>query len=199
MGESTRCEPTTVYGASKAAGELYAQACMRTYGLPVIVVRPFNSYGPREHAEGTSAEVIPKFASRILAGEGAGDLRRRQPDPRLHLGRGDRGGDRRRDAACDELVGEAVNIAHGPRCRDRRDVCELLLEILDAERPGAGVRRTSVPGTCMHHRADTAKACEGLRIPRRGLDPRGPRALRRPGLGGQRSARLARAEPVRNW
>ena len=41
---------------------------MRTYRLPVTVVRPFNSYGPREHAEGTSAEVIPKFASRILAG-----------------------------------------------------------------------------------------------------------------------------------
>ncbi len=60
--------PTTVYGAAKAAGELYAQSCMRAYGLPVSVVRPFNSYGPRSHAEGTSAEVVPKFATRILAG-----------------------------------------------------------------------------------------------------------------------------------
>ena len=61
--------PTTVYGAAKAAGELYAQSCMRRYGIEATVVRPFNSYGPREHASGNSAEVIPKFATRIMAGQ----------------------------------------------------------------------------------------------------------------------------------
>ena len=68
MDEDHPLRPTTVYGAAKAAGELYAQSCMRAYGLPVTVIRPFNSYGPRSHAEGTSAEVIPKFDTRILAG-----------------------------------------------------------------------------------------------------------------------------------
>ena len=48
MDEQHPCNPTTVYGASKLAGELYALACWRSYGLPVSVIRPFNTYGPRE-------------------------------------------------------------------------------------------------------------------------------------------------------
>jgi UDP-glucose 4-epimerase len=33
-----------------------------------VVVRPFNTYGPRSHHEGDSGEVIPKFLLRCLAG-----------------------------------------------------------------------------------------------------------------------------------
>ena len=66
MKESHPCEPTTVYGASKLTGELYAQAYLKTYGLPVVVIRPFNTYGPRSHFEGPYGEVIPKFTVRAL-------------------------------------------------------------------------------------------------------------------------------------
>ena len=157
MSESHPLEPTTVYGASKAAGELNAQACMRTYGLPVIVIRPFNSYGPREHAEGTSAEVIPKFVSRITAGErpvifGDGTQTRdftwvEETAAGIVLA-----------ATRDELVGEAVNIAYGTGVSIRQ-VCETLLEIL-----GAGQLEPEYvdgrPGDVMHHWADTSKARE---------------------------------------
>ena len=68
MDETHPCEPTTVYGASKLTGELYAKAFMRTYGLPVVVVRPFNTYGPRSHFEGVYGEVIPRFLVRALNG-----------------------------------------------------------------------------------------------------------------------------------
>lgn len=68
MDETHPCEPTTVYGASKLAGEHYAKAFMRTYGLPVVVVRPFNTYGPRSHFEGVYGEVIPRFLVRALNG-----------------------------------------------------------------------------------------------------------------------------------
>ncbi len=60
--------PCTVYGGSKLAGESYARAFFRTYGYPTVVVRPFNTYGPRSHHEGDSGEVIPKFLLRCLAG-----------------------------------------------------------------------------------------------------------------------------------
>jgi UDP-glucose 4-epimerase len=60
--------PATVYGASKLAGECYARAFHSTHGYPTVVVRPFNSYGPRSHHEGDSGEVIPKFLLRCLAG-----------------------------------------------------------------------------------------------------------------------------------
>ena len=59
--------PMTVYGASKLAGECYARAFWRTHGLPAVVVRPFNSFGPRSHHEGDSGEVIPKFLLRAMA------------------------------------------------------------------------------------------------------------------------------------
>ena len=67
--ETTVCAPTTVYGAAKLAGEYYTQAYQRTYGLPVTIVRPFNSYGPRAHHQGDLAEVIPRFVIRALNGE----------------------------------------------------------------------------------------------------------------------------------
>jgi UDP-glucose 4-epimerase len=157
MDETHPLNPTTVYGASKAAGELYAQGCMRTYGLPVIVVRPFNSYGPREHAGGTSAEVIPKFVSRIMAGL-----------PPVVFG----DGEQTRDftwveetaegivaaTGCDALVGEAVNIAFGSGVTIR-EVCDRLLEILDRRdlQPELVAER---PGDVRHHYADTTKARE---------------------------------------
>ena len=68
MSEDHPTFPTTMYGASKLAGEAYARAFYETYGLPVAIVRPFNSYGPRCHHEGSSGEVIPKFLLRARAG-----------------------------------------------------------------------------------------------------------------------------------
>ena len=68
MTEDHPTFPCTVYGASKLAGECYARAYFRTYGYETVVVRPFNTYGPRSHHEGDSGEVIPKFLLRSLAG-----------------------------------------------------------------------------------------------------------------------------------
>ena len=69
MTEEHPTFPMTVYGAAKLAGECYTRAFYRTYDYPTVVVRPFNSYGPRCHHEGDSGEVIPKFLLRSLAGE----------------------------------------------------------------------------------------------------------------------------------
>ena len=67
MTEDHPTFPSTVYGGSKLAGEAYTRAYHRTYGFPTVVVRPFNTYGPRCHHEGDSGEVIPKFMLRCLA------------------------------------------------------------------------------------------------------------------------------------
>jgi UDP-glucose 4-epimerase len=69
MTEDHPTLPCTVYGGSKLAGEAYTRAFHRTYGYPTVVVRPFNTYGPRSHHEGDSGEVIPKFMLRCLAGQ----------------------------------------------------------------------------------------------------------------------------------
>jgi UDP-glucose 4-epimerase len=60
--------PTNVYGAAKLAGEGYALAYYHSFGFPSVVLRLFNTFGPRCHHEGDCGEVIPKFMLRSLAG-----------------------------------------------------------------------------------------------------------------------------------
>jgi UDP-glucose 4-epimerase len=67
MNEEHPTFPLTVYGSSKLAGESYTRAFYETYDYPTIVLRPFNSFGPRCHHEGDSGEVIPKFMLRCMA------------------------------------------------------------------------------------------------------------------------------------
>ncbi|MEW6605773.1 MAG: NAD-dependent epimerase/dehydratase family protein [Thermoproteota archaeon] len=67
MNEEHPLLPTTIYAASKAAGEMYAQSFYRQNNLPVVIVRPFNSYGPYMRQDGYAA-VIPRFVSRSLTG-----------------------------------------------------------------------------------------------------------------------------------
>jgi UDP-glucose 4-epimerase len=69
MTEQHPTFPMTVYGAAKLAGECYTRAFYETYQFPTVIVRPFNSFGPRSHHEGDSGEVIPKFLLRALAGK----------------------------------------------------------------------------------------------------------------------------------
>jgi len=57
-------EPTSPYAASKLAADRMAFAFVRTYGLQIAIVRPFNTYGPRH-----TYDVIPKFIARALRGE----------------------------------------------------------------------------------------------------------------------------------
>lgn len=67
--ESDQPHPTTVYGESKRTGELYTLLFHREEGLPSIVIRPFNTYGPRSHFEGIYGEVIPRTVIRVLTGK----------------------------------------------------------------------------------------------------------------------------------
>jgi len=69
MDEQHPTMPHTVYGGSKLAGECYTRAYFDTYGFDTVVIRPFNSFGPRSHHEGDSGEVIPKFMLRAMAGK----------------------------------------------------------------------------------------------------------------------------------
>src|SRR3989339_9449 len=68
MAETHPTHPCTVYGAGKLAGEAYARAYHLAYGLPTVIIRPFNTYGPRSHHEGDAGEMIPKSIVRALNG-----------------------------------------------------------------------------------------------------------------------------------
>jgi dTDP-glucose 4,6-dehydratase len=65
MDERHPLEPRSPYAATKAGADRLAYAYFVTYGLPIVIVRPFNNYGPRQHPE----KVIPRFVTQALAGE----------------------------------------------------------------------------------------------------------------------------------
>ena len=69
MGEAHPVCPSTVYGASKLAGEIYTRTYYQMHKMNTIIVRPFNTYGPRSHYEGDAGEIIPKTIVRALNGE----------------------------------------------------------------------------------------------------------------------------------
>jgi NAD dependent epimerase/dehydratase len=52
------------YAATKVAGDKLAESYHCSFGLPVVVLRPFNTYGPRQSARA----VLPTILSQLLAG-----------------------------------------------------------------------------------------------------------------------------------
>src|SRR4030042_1950321 len=58
--EKTPLNPNSPYSVSKAAADMLARAYQRTYGVPVITVRPSNNYGPWQYPEKLIPVVILK-------------------------------------------------------------------------------------------------------------------------------------------
>lgn len=60
--ETDRMDPTSPYSASKTAAELMTFAYYKTYGLPIVVTRSSNNFGPYQHLE----KYVPKMIVRAL-------------------------------------------------------------------------------------------------------------------------------------
>ena len=75
MDEGHPLHPQSPYAASKVASDKLAESYCRTYGLPVVIVRPFNCYGPRQ----SPRAVIPAIITQALE---SSSLRLGRLDPR---------------------------------------------------------------------------------------------------------------------
>jgi dTDP-glucose 4,6-dehydratase len=58
FSETTALNPSSPYSVSKASADMLGRAYHRTYGLPVITVRPSNNYGPWQYPEKLIPVVI---------------------------------------------------------------------------------------------------------------------------------------------
>lgn len=63
--ETSPIQPNSPYSASKASADLLTRAYYETYGLPVLITRCSNNYGPYQYPE----KLIPFFISKLLKGE----------------------------------------------------------------------------------------------------------------------------------
>jgi len=66
--ETLPCAPVSPYGASKLAAESAVLAYQHSYGLPCLVFRFFNVYGPLQSPAHPYAAVVPAFVSAVLDG-----------------------------------------------------------------------------------------------------------------------------------
>lgn len=118
------------YSATKIGADRLAESFYRSFDLPVSIVRPFNTYGPRQSARA----VIPTIITQLLAGR-----------TEIKLGNLDTTRDFNyvKDTAagfmaiadCDAAVGQEINIATGREIT----IGELAAELIRQINPAASV------------------------------------------------------------
>jgi dTDP-glucose 4,6-dehydratase len=60
--EKSPLHPNSPYAASKAAGDLLVQSYVRTYGVPAVITRSSNNFGPSQYPE----KMIPLFITNAI-------------------------------------------------------------------------------------------------------------------------------------
>ncbi len=123
IDEKHPLNPQSPYAATKLAGDKLALSFYLSFGLEVVVVRPFNTYGPRQSARA----VIPTIILQALEGD------------QIKLGNVDTARDFNyvsdtvegilRAGLEDAFVGEEVNIGSGRSCRIR-ELVDLVGKVL---------------------------------------------------------------------
>jgi dTDP-glucose 4,6-dehydratase len=124
MDEEHPLNPRSPYAATKAGADRLAFSYRATYELPIVIVRPFNNYGPRQHPE----KVIPRFilqalADRPLTVHGDGTASRDW----LYV-EDDAEAIQAVIEADDAVVGETINLATG-RDAPVSEIADLVLEL----------------------------------------------------------------------
>ena len=152
MDEEHPLNPRSPYAATKAGGDRLAYSYRVTYDLPIVIVRPFNNYGPRQHPE----KVVPRFVTQALAREpltihGDGHASRDW----LHVDDTASAIEALIDAPLDRVAGEAVNVATGVDI-SVTEIARLVLEAVGE--PGLGtVHVDERPGQVDRHIGSTDK------------------------------------------
>ena len=65
IDENHRLEGRSPYSASKIAADQLAYSFFASFGLPVVIVRPFNTYGPRQSARAVIPTIITQIANDV--------------------------------------------------------------------------------------------------------------------------------------
>lgn len=108
IDESHPLQGQSPYSATKIAADKIAESFNLSFGLPVIIARPFNTYGPRQSARA----VIPTVISQAKSGSGTIKLGSLFPTRDMNY-IADTCEGFVKLAECDEAVGKAVNICSG--------------------------------------------------------------------------------------
>ena len=115
------------YAATKIGADQLALSFYQSFDLPVTVLRPFNTYGPRQSARA----VIPTIISQISKGARQIELGSLEPTRDFTFVR-DTAKGFMQAAACDKALGQAVNIGSGFEI-SIEETAELICKVMNAD------------------------------------------------------------------
>lgn len=118
------------YSATKIGADRLAESFYRSFGLPVSIVRPFNTYGPRQSARA----VIPTIITQLLSGKQEIKLGSLTPTRDFNYVL-DTANGFLAIAKSDKTIGEEINIA----TQQEISIGELAAEIINQINPGAEI------------------------------------------------------------
>ena len=118
------------YSATKIGADRIAESFYRSFDMPVTIVRPFNTYGPRQSARA----VIPTIITQLLNGKTEIKLGALHPTRDLLFVK-DTAKAFLEIANCDKLIGEEVNIA----TQSEISIGDLAQSIIDIINPKAKI------------------------------------------------------------
>ncbi len=152
IDENHPYNPMSPYASAKCGADRMVYSYFATYKLPVVIVRPFNNFGPRQHLE----KVVSRFITSTLLGEsltvhGDGSAARdfvfvedtcHAIDLLMH-------------APVDQVAGEAFNVASGQH-RSILSIAEDVTRIMESD-PSLISFVGDRPGQVVRHTGDYAK------------------------------------------
>lgn len=118
------------YSATKIGADRLAESFYRSFNLPVSIVRPFNTYGPRQSARA----VIPTIISQLLSGKEEIKLGSLTPTRDFNYVK-DTAAGFIAIAESDQTIGEEINIA----TQQEISIGELATEIINQINPKARI------------------------------------------------------------
>jgi NAD dependent epimerase/dehydratase len=121
-------QPQSPYSASKIGADCIAESFYRSFNTPITIVRPFNTYGPRQSARA----VIPTIITQLLNGTKEIKLGDTIPTRDLLFVK-DTAEGFVSIAKCDELIGQDCNIATNTEI----SVGDLAQKLIDQINPSA--------------------------------------------------------------
>lgn len=118
------------YSATKIGADRMAESFYKSFNLPMTIVRPFNTYGPRQSARA----VIPTIITQLLAGKEEIKLGNLSPTRDFNYVK-DTAYGFIEIAKADKTIGEEINIATGKEI----SIGELAQELINQINPNAKI------------------------------------------------------------
>jgi dTDP-glucose 4,6-dehydratase len=153
MDEDHPLNPMSPYASAKCGADRLVYSYWATYGIPAVIVRPFNNYGAAQHLE----KAVPRFITSCLLGEpltvhGDGSAARDWLFVQDHC----QALDRLIHTDRDKIVGEVINLGTGQHTS--------VLDVAETVREAMCARSSPIqfigdrPGQVFRHTCDASKA-----------------------------------------